>query len=254
MDKIYKMEAGDYLFGIDAASIIRTLDRESFLEGYMEDETVLISLASFFNQSTALLPQSEFVVVEMKTRTEPLVLLVDSIVGEVVSPEQLTSLPSFYPELARRCCPHIMIHDEQPVLLLDGTGLAEVREMLENSYGVIFMDTLCEEKHSNGMEGESSIPHRGTPIPQQQAAVEFDDALFHTIVSWTISRYLDHGERGKCTVTVDALPVEYIHSIQLLGMNINTLQNLIDKTVLKCGKFNNAALVRLRDKATGKQL
>ncbi len=254
MDTICLVEAGAYLLGIDAAAIVQKMDKNKFLEGEQEDETVLISLASFFNQSTVLLPRPEFFVVEMDANNEPLLLLVDRIVGEIRSSGHFEPLPLLYSDLARHCCPQIMIHDEQPVLLLDGTGLAEVRVMLESTCGVFSMGTLREENRKNTMVEESPLQHSCIKVPPEQTAVKLDNVMFNRVVAWTIGKYLDWGNDENCTVIIDEFRSEYINSVQLQSISNDSLQYLIDKTIQQCREFHNTALQRLTDTLTGTTL
>lgn len=236
MEKICLVEAGEYLLGIDAATVIRQMDVNSFMDEEQEDEPSLISLASFFNQNTAVDCQAKSFVVEVKSSGKPLVLLVDRLVDELEGAVHFQSLPLLYPEFARRCCPRIMLHKDQPVLLLDVAGMEVIHAMLENDCGVISYKSLCER-----------VVGPGQPAPQ------IDDSSFNNIVSWAIDKYLTCDNAFECSINIEELPAELAQSIQVQGVSNELLQHSVDKIVQKCGEFHDAALQQLRATKIGTQ-
>lgn len=272
MEKICLVEAGNYFLGIDAAVITRKQDVYSFLDEEWAEESTPISLASFLDQHSPVPPLAESIIMELDTINEPLTLLVDRIVGEIASPVRFESLPLLYPHLASRCCPQIVVHESQPVLLLDVEGLNEVRAKLESDCGVIslvslrdsvsmedsgeFQDTPGLENSLNRASMEDSVefedipkPEKGTEKNDNLPASQLSDIVFKTIVLWTIEEYIKRGSKESCTISFDELPLEYTDSQLLQGVDDDLLRNLIDKIVQKCANTNDDTLHRLRKKA-----
>ncbi len=246
MEKICLVEAGKYLLGIDVAAIIRTLSVDSFVEEECEQEASLIGLASFLGQHDRPFSQSECFVVEVKTSAEPLTLVLDSILGEIEVPGRFEALPLLYPELARCCCPQIIIHKNQPVLLLDGDGLDAVRGRVKGDYGRISLETLRHRSRSEIMaEEETPVPGNSADGQAEQSVAELDDGTFKAIVSWTMAEYLERGSEKECVISIGELPPEHIQQ----GVSHELLQRLIDRTIQKCGKFHDGALQRLIKKS-----
>ncbi len=250
MESIYLIQSGDYLLGIDTAAVITTMAGESCLKSELEGETILLSPASFFNQKKTALPPAEFFVLEMETTAATLLLLVDKIVAEGIVPSHFESFPSLYPELARQCCPEIIVHNDRPVLLLDGTGLEDVRKELGNDYGEVSLAALRGSNSTDSIP----LPHSNREETIAQPVEKLDDTLFKKIVSWTIARYLDRRDGGSVAINIDELPLEYQQLMQLQGVSDTSLQRVIDRTVHKCGNFQDVVLEKLKDKTAGANL
>jgi hypothetical protein len=248
MERICLVEAGNYLLGIGAAAITRKLSVDSFVEEDCEHETSLIALAPFFDQDERPLSQAERFVVEVKTSAEPLTLVLDSILGEIEAPGRFEAPPLLYPELARCCCPQMITHNGQPVLLLDEDGLDGVRARLKSDYGAISLDSLRDESRSEIMAEDTPALSDSTDVKLKQPSAKFNGGIFKTIVSWTIGEYLGRGSDKSCVISSAELPPEYIQQ----GVSNEVLQGLIDRTVQKCGKLDDAALQRLREKSGAK--
>ncbi len=248
MKQIYLVEAGNYLLGIDAAVIIRTTSADSFGADGDENTTPMIALAPFLSQDNQPLSDSEYTIIEIETSTEPQILVVNRIIGEIGA-EHFAPLPLLYPEHTRQCFPKMLIHNEQPVLLLDSDGLNSVRTSLKSVYGMISLDTLRERGHRPPLEENTPALNGKGDDQFKQAAITLNETTFTTIVSWTIGEYLKHDCDMRCAIRSEELPPEYLNVLQLQGVSDAQIQRLIDKTIHKCGKFNTAALQRLRKKA-----
>lgn len=249
MENMYLLESGDYLLGIESAAIIRIMDRNSWGETQLND-ALLICPASFFNQSDAVLSDSEFSIIEIVNGANALFLLIDRIVGEIEGPQFFESIPRLYPQLASLCCPQIMIHDDKPVLLLDGAGLEAVHRQLGNEYGLISLSALLGKSDVETVVETEPVP----PVIEEkieEPVVALDDVMFEKIVSWTIDEFLGCLDDTPVTVSIEGIPKEYIESMQLQAMDNIVIQEVIDQTVQKCAVFYDASFLRLSDKIAG---
>ncbi|MEN8199946.1 MAG: hypothetical protein ABFR63_07710 [Thermodesulfobacteriota bacterium] len=235
MEKISLMEAGSYLLGIESDAIISKAAMDDFIIEERAGESPLLSLASLLDQESApALTRSDSFIMEVKTSAEPLTLVVDSLLGEIDPPDRFESLPLLYPELAADCCPQIMIHDGQPVLILDGNGLDSARSRLKNGCGEISLETSLD--HSPDKAGSKT---------SRQPGAALDDKTFKSVVCWTIEKYLagDSDENGA--LSVRALPS------RTQGVSDELLQRLIDKTLRRCTTTRNETLRRMKNKNIG---
>lgn len=235
MEKFCLIKAGKYLLGIEASSILKQQDIKSLIEDKQSDGLSLILLAPLFDMhNTAIFPEPESHVVEVKSSAGSQLLVVDSLSDAIITSARFESLPLLYPELLRLCCPQILICDDQPVLLLDSDGLQTILTTQENDFTVLSLAALRE--HYN----------KKNDIQDAQSAEEFDEASFNTVVSWTIAEFLKCGSDENCVISLDELLLESVSCEQLQGVSDDLVQEIIDKTLQKCGKFQNAAMQRLR--------
>ncbi len=235
MENICLVKAGNYLIGIDTATILRQQEINSFVAEEQGDDVPLILLASLFDKCGGVFPDSEEFILEVKsTTTGSQMLVINGFSAEPVAVENFESLPHLYPDQARLCCPQIMIHEEQPVLVLDIEGLEKVLALPNNNSAVISLGALRE--HCS----------REDEIPEEQVAAKLDGATFDTIVSLTIAEFIKRGSDENCVITLDELFLESVLSLHA--------QDLIDKTVQGCVKFHTAAMRRLRQASALKNL
>ncbi len=234
MEKICLIKAGDYLLGIDTSVILKKQEINSFIAEEQSDEISLILLTSLFDKHASVFPEPKGFILEVKSTVGSQILVVDSCSAKIIEPEYCESLPLLYPDLARICCPQILIHEDQPVLLLDTDGLETVLASLKTDVAVISVATL--RKHGS----------REKKILDTPSVAALNDATFNSIVSWTIAEFLERGSDEDCVITPDELLLQSIPHGELQGLSDDLLQGLIDKTVQECGKFHNTAMQRLR--------
>ena len=162
MERISVVEAGHFVVGIDTGIIKRTAS----IEDFTENEKPLLHLESFFKKETCDSYRPDSTVLRMKSEAGLPDLLVDRIVAEVDYPARLEPLPHLFPELAGQCCPEIFIYDNQPVMLLDASGLCLVREQLSADIG-----------RASSMAGKFSVREKGEDYQQQKERFVEDVAL-----------------------------------------------------------------------------
>lgn len=162
MERISVLEAGHFVVGIDTGIIKRTAS----IEDYTENKNSLLHLESFFKKETCDSYRPNSTVLTMEREAGLPDLLVDRIVAEVDYPARLEPLPHLYPELAGRCCPEIFIYDNQPVILLDASGLCLVRDQLSTDIGSVF-----------SVAGKFSVREKGEDFQQQKETFVEDVAL-----------------------------------------------------------------------------
>ena len=248
MKKICLLEAGNYLLGLDDTLIMRRLSVDECAGENFEDSTPLIFPASFFGGCDLPPSWSELLVIQVKNSADPLFLLFDRNLGEINAPERCASLPMLYPELAGYCCPQIITHNNQPVLLCDPDGMTTVLAKQRNNYGVVSHKTFCEKVQMEAMSEDTHVSNSNTEVHTVlRTASVLDDETFQAIVFWTMGEYLERGSDADCAIRSDELPPEYLNVLHFQeGVNDGLLQNLIDKTITKCGKFHERDLRRMR--------
>ncbi len=234
MEKICQIKAGKYLLAVATSTILETKEIEGFLAGEQNVEVPLIMLASLFDRHTAALPESEGFIMKVKSSAGSQLLVIDSFSEKGITANHLESLPLLYPDLARICCPQIVVHKEQPLLLLDIDGLETVLAQQENDFAVVSVAVL-QKYYRNETEEE------GTP-----AVDTFDGATFNTIVSWAMAEFLKRSNAGESAIYPDKKLLEAISSNDIQGVDEDLLQELIDKTIQKCRKFHDNAMERLK--------
>jgi len=275
MKNIYLVQAGKFLLGINAATIISILDQENFIQGKQKGKSLVLHLESFLAQESLTLPNSEWVLLEVENGSGPLFLLVDRVSEEIETPDQFEPLPLLYPKLAEICCPQVFIHDDQVVLLLEAQKISSVRKKLQAEYGFVSLDELLDVKeaqvedketahqelcekvvgHKSSLRCESD-PSSTAPddiiLPSDhtdnssaeeeptQSTLEINDENFRKIVSWTIGRYIECDCNGEVIINANELPSRIIQRPRLSN---KIVQHLINKTVQRCEKINNEALL-----------
>jgi hypothetical protein len=166
METICLLEAGNYLLGIDAAAIIRKQSVKDFLAEEQAQPLPLIHLSSFFGQQPLATLQSTQLVIEMESGDGPLALLLDRLIDEIEAPDRFEPLPLLYPGLAKLCCPRVMTHDDQIVLLLDVRELDSVRAKLKTTCGLITLDELRDR------EGEVEDVEQAVSEPETKVVAD----------------------------------------------------------------------------------
>lgn len=152
MEKICVIEAGEFLLGIDTASIVSKRDVGSVLSDKQGNNAPLFHLASFLSMQSLPVPNINGVVIEVQNTAGVFTtLLVDRVIGEIVTPSHFEQLPLLYPELAIKCCPQVFIHDEQVVLLLNVAELISLGEKMQTAHGIFSLDDF----HNMIVEAES---------------------------------------------------------------------------------------------------
>jgi hypothetical protein len=234
MEKFNQIQVGKYFFGIATSTILKVRMISSFLTDEQDEEISLVMLASFFDKHNGVFPEPDGFIMEVKNGTGSQMLVIDSFSAKSITPDHFESLPKLYPDLTKICCPQVIIHEEQPLLLLDTDGLEMVRASLNNDFMEISSATL--RKHYS----------KDKEVVDMQSTVELDEATFNTIVSWTMAEFLkpDHDEDSM--ITPDEKLLGAIPARHLQALDDDLLQRLIDKTIQKCRKFHTAAMQRLR--------
>jgi len=234
MEKINQIQVGKYFLGVTTSTILKVREISSFLADEQDEEISLVMLASLFDKHTGIFPEPDGFIIELKNATGSQMLVIDSFSAKSITPDHFESLPKLYPDLTKICCPQVMIHEDQPLLLLDTDGLKTVRDSLNNDFTEISSATL--RKHYS----------RDKEVENTQSATELDEATFNTIVSWTMEEFLKHGHDKDSMITPDEKLLGAIPARYLQAMGDDLLQRLIDKTIQKCRKFHAAAMQRLR--------
>lgn len=246
------VEAGNYRLGIDTSVITRKLDRDSFAGEECREDISLLHLQSFLDQQLPAPSQSALHGVEVKTGADDrLMLLVDGIGAEIDSPDSFESIPLLYPELAGRCCPQIMIHDNEPVLFLDTEALQAVRTASADGFGVISWKTL--QNDAVGEVRTAPLAECSEGLVPEQSTDMLDEETFRKIVTWTIGEYLARGSSSNAVIRTSELPREYRHSLQRRGVDETLLQRLVDKTLQKCRETDDVSLQQFVKKSGGLQ-
>ncbi len=234
MKKLYLVEAGGYLLGIDSTAVIGESDLASLVKGERVDDLDLIFLDTFFRQHQSDRIQSDISVVELRTATAPLFVAVDTIRGEIAVGANFEPLPLLYPQRARSCCPRIMMHGEEPVLVLDIAALLILREELGTDYGLCSLGNLRLEKQARLLETTAADTSGSEDMDtEMQQAPVLSDAQFSEIVIWAMGQYLDGDSVAKPP--------------PLQGASRELSQELARRVVRICGSFQHTAVERLKN-------
>ncbi len=234
MEKICQIKAGKYLLAVASSAIIETRGIESFLADKQNAEVPLILLASLFDQRIAAFPEPEGFIMEVKSSAGSQLLVVDSFSEKGITVDHLESLPLLYPDLTRSCCPQIVIHNDQPLLLLDIDGLETVLASSGDDFATISLASLCSHYSSK------------TEVEDTQSTRAVDEATFNIIVSWTMAEFLKRDNDTKSVICPDEKLLEVISSRDVQGVDDDILQEVINKTIQKCRKFHDRAMERLK--------
>ncbi len=138
MEKICLVKAGNYFLAIDTAVIRSTVH----VADADPDIVAVIHMASFFSQQELPVTGKELLVFDDVNGKELPAFLVDSIVKTIAVPERFESMPLLFPSLAKRCCPHIFLYENLPVMLMDHQGFCDVFFELKASKQSIPIDEL----------------------------------------------------------------------------------------------------------------
>lgn len=234
MEKLCQIQAGKYLLAVKRSAILQTVEINRFLSEEQDAERSLILLVSLFDQHSGALLEPEGVVMEVKSTNGSQLLVIDRISEKSITSDHIESLPLLYPDLTRLCCPQIVIHKEQPLLLLDFEGLETVLALQKNEFATLSTATL---RRYCGSE---------TEVEDMQSAAPFDAATFNTIVSWAMAEFLKRGNDTRGAIFPDEKLLETISSKDAPSVDEDLLQELIDKTIQKCRKFHDNAMERLK--------
>ncbi len=154
------VKAGNYFLAIDT-SVIRSTVHVAVAD---PDIISVIHLASFFSQQELPVSGNELLVFENISGKELPAFLVDSIVKTIAVPERLESPPLLFPSLAKRCCPHVFLYENIPVMLMDHSGFSDVFFELKANEQSIAIDDLPSLLIEQKEQLESS--HASTLVPE----------------------------------------------------------------------------------------
>lgn len=250
MGKVCLVKAGKFLLGLEVSHVISTLDVDD-LKAEEIDETgfIFLFLKSFLAQKHLDISGSNVIILKNKSNKKHLALLVDRTLGEIELPDQFEPHPMLYPELAAQCCPKIFIHKNQIVLLLDPKQLNITHKKLraQTNYGLIALNDLLPVKEEVEQEdiyqtdnGDTSYAKNQPTQPEPET--EIDDKTISSIVSWTFDKYnefycnekvIKFYSNEKIIISVNEIPLGLL---QQQGLSNESLQLLIDKTILQCEK------------------
>lgn len=269
MYKICVIEVGEFLLGIDTSSIVSIRDMDTFISDKQEDNPSLFHLASFLSKQSLPIPEGDKVVIEVKNDKEIFTILVaNRVIGKIETPSHFEPLPLLYPDLASKCCPHVFLHDEQVVLLLDVVEFIATAENMENAHGILslndFVAGITETEQESKADSDKRQPDitvsspenkpsadlQGANIPEAKTdppKTKMDETQFNKIVIWTIDTFIHCDKSEPVVVTMDMMPPELI---QQQGSNDERVQIVIDETITNCVKLNKKILHLLRTQAT----
>jgi len=245
MNKICIIEAGEFLLGIDTSTIVSIRDMGIFISDKQADNPSLFHLASFLSMQSLPIPEGDKVVIEVKNDTEiSTTLLVNRVIGEIEAPSHFEPLPLLYPDLASKCCPHVLLHNEQVVLLLDVIELIATAEKIDTAHGILSLNdftgvTETEHETKNDSENQASVDHQDAHIPETKTIppeTTMDKTIFNKIVIWTIDAFIDCDKGEPIVITMDMIPSGLIEQ---QGSNDEKVQMVIDETITSCMKLNS---------------
>jgi hypothetical protein len=254
MGSICLVKAGSFFLGIDTSHIVSHLSVDDLKNEKIKKNTssTLLFLESFLVQKDLEISCSKIIILKNKSAGEPLMLLIDEILGEFKLPELFAPLPLLYPELAIKCCPQIFIHGDKIVLFLDPKQLNIIhkKSQAQTNHGVITLNNLLPTEEEIETEDISQPENSDTSAikdksTQPETDTEIDEATITTIVSWTFDRFNKFDLNEKIIISTDELPPGII---QQNGLSNALLQQLIDKTIEKCKKTRYQTLKTMIEK------
>lgn len=242
--RVCLIKAGKFLLGLDTSHIISFLSVDNLnAEKIKETDSTFLLLESFLAQKHLDVSGSEVIILKNKFNKKHLALLIDKILGEIKLPDRFEPLPRLYPELAAKCCPKIFMHEDQIVLLLDPKQLSIIHKALKTDHGLIALNDLTpvdqevEQEDTQPDNSNTSTAKNETAQPKSETnpkpETEIDDKTISKIVSWTFDQYIQFDSNEKIIISVEQLPPGLI---QQQGLSNESLQQLIDQTILKCEK------------------
>lgn len=149
MERIFLVQAGKFLLGIDAAAILASHTASEYTAG-RQGHIPLLHLEAFLGQQTLAAVAAE--VVELEDDFELPALLVDRIIGEVNAPNRFEPLPPLYPVLTELCCPQIFLYEEHVFLLLEPGKIEQVCDQLQTEHGFIALGELVSRAEQSVAE------------------------------------------------------------------------------------------------------
>ncbi len=239
MEKICLIKAGKFLLGLNNSNIISTLPVNKLQNDEIDiPDLLFIHLESFLSQKQLDLSGSEIIVLKQKKNKKHLALLIDKSRGEIMLPDRFEPCPLLYPELAKKCCHKIFLHEDQVILLLEPTQISKLHKTLKTDHGFVTLDDFMPVQEEISQDHEqlskpdsSDIGDLDAKIAKAEPETKIDDKTVKKIVFWTFNEFNKFDSSEKITILADNLPPEIIE--QQTSAN-NALQEIIDQTIEKC--------------------